>query len=203
MSKTNYLILPFLFLSLLFTTSCEETEGIDEYANWKERNDVFIDSIANVAAVNTTGEWRKYLSFNKSASLIGSTSSAVEDYIYVRVLAEGESTEEILYSDTVSLSYRGRLRNDVVFDQTYTHSEFDPEFVTSIKPTSSSGTIHVGGFVDGFATALMYMHPGDRFEVYMHWSLAYGESKSDAIPAYSSLVFDIYVEDVFHPKKKE
>ncbi|MBO5952463.1 MAG: hypothetical protein J6Q08_07095, partial [Bacteroidaceae bacterium] len=41
---TSVIALAFVF------TSCEETEEFNEFSNWKERNDNFIDSIANAVA---------------------------------------------------------------------------------------------------------------------------------------------------------
>ena len=50
----------------------------------------------------------------------------------------------------------------------------------------------VGNVVNGFATALMQMHAGDRWRVYIPAALAYGGDKDNgAILPFSTLVFDV------------
>ena len=42
---------------------------------------------------------------------------------------------------------------------------------------------------------LMRMHRGDRWRVYIPYQLAYGSSARSSIPAYSTLIFDLQLED--------
>jgi FKBP-type peptidyl-prolyl cis-trans isomerase FklB len=61
----------------------------------------------------------------------------------------------------------------------------------------------VKDLVNGFQTALMNMHEGDRFEVVVPQTLGYGSSTSNsAIPAYSTLRFDIMLTYIGRPGKK-
>jgi FKBP-type peptidyl-prolyl cis-trans isomerase FklB len=53
--------------------------------------------------------------------------------------------------------------------------------------------------VDGFSTALQNMHIGDRWLVYIPYTLGYGTTDSGTIPAYSTLVFDITLLAYYHP----
>ena len=46
-----------------------------------------------------------------------------------------------------------------------------------------------GGFIDGFTTALLKMHPGDHWQVFIPYQLAYGESGNSSIQGYSMLRF--------------
>ena len=91
--------------------SCEETPEIDEYANWKERNVEFIDSIANVAEANTDGRWLKLLSFKLNETDINGNPAEYdnEDYIYCHVEKYGTGSVHPLFTDFVSVNYRGRL----------------------------------------------------------------------------------------------
>ena len=64
----------------------------------------------------------------------------------------------------------------------------------------------VAGTVNGFATALMRMHRGDTWLVYIPYSLGYGASEQSSVPAYSTLIFmitlyDFAAEGVALPKK--
>ena len=57
----------------------------------------------------------------------------------------------------------------------------------------------VSNVVDGFATALMHMHPGDHWMVYIPYQLGYGTTGNGSIPAYSMLRFEIAL-DSYHSK---
>lgn len=197
MNKNFWLLIISVTFALLGLVSCEESDGIDEFANWKERNDTFIDSIANVAANNPT-TWRKYKGWTLPPDAVGASIN-VQDYIYVRSITEGDSDEVIYSSDTITYSYRGKRIDGIVFDYNYTRPEFDPNFVTPVKSNGS-----VSSFTVGFATALLYMNPGDRWEVYIPYSLGYGSvSTNETLPAYSNLIFDVYVGEVIHPGDKK
>ena len=52
------------------------------------------------------------------------------------------------------------------------------------------------GTVEGFQTALQYMAEGDDWMVYIPAKLAYNEKSSNAIPAYSTLLYHLYIEKV-------
>ena len=78
-----------------------------------------------------------------------------------------------------------------VFDQSYTGT-FN---MATLKPVSKA----VSAFVDGFTTALMNMHIGDHWRVYIPYNLGYGTSTSSKIPAYSTLIFDIALVAYYRP----
>ena len=84
------LLLPLFCLvgSMLFT-SCEETAGIDEYANWQERNEALIRFVADSVKINSDGEWRRILSFKlDSVDAQGNPiEHGVEDYIYCQIVS--------------------------------------------------------------------------------------------------------------------
>jgi FKBP-type peptidyl-prolyl cis-trans isomerase FklB len=53
-------------------------------------------------------------------------------------------------------------------------------------------------FVPGFTTALMNMHIGDRWRVYIPYQLGYG-SLAKPTCSYSNLIFDVALVDFWHP----
>ena len=177
-------------LLLLFVVSCSESddEEADEYGNWQVRNEAYFatleDSLSRHDAV-----WKKIKTFTKDEQIL----SANTDYIYVKVLEEGEGSLSPLYTDTVRVSYRGRLIPTVsyplgsVFDETYEGS----------YSITTTGVVDnkVSNFGDGFATALQHMHVGDRWRVFMSYQLGYGTSDYLTIPAYSVLIFDVSLID--------
>ena len=65
-----------------------------------------------------------------------------------------------------------------------------------VGPTYING--NMVGVVTGFATALMNMHTGDRWTVYIPYALGYGVTESSNIPGYSTLRFDITLVDFVH-----
>jgi FKBP-type peptidyl-prolyl cis-trans isomerase FklB len=54
-----------------------------------------------------------------------------------------------------------------------------------------------GNILPGFSTALQHMHRGEGWIVIVPYQLGYGttQSSSSVIPAYSTLVFEIYLQE--------
>ena len=184
-------------IGLLFT-SCEETAVVDEYANWQERNIAFIDSVAKVAEENADGKWLKLLSFKLNDTNINGdiVEWDAEDYIYCHVESEGTGTRHPLFTDTVSVNYRGRLIPTASYPEGYV---FDQSYKGVLNPAINVPTqFSVGGVVVGWSTALQHMVTGDIWRVYIPADLAYGSSKQSSIPAYSALVFDINLVKITH-----
>ena len=179
--------LPLFLFTFLPLLSCSESEDevTNEYANWQTRNEAYIADIAK--------KCQRVKVFTKDQQAEG----PVSDYVYYEVLEQGEGGESPYYSDTVRISYRGRLipttsyPEGFVFDQTYTG-----QFSWQTTGVSTSLTI---GFVDGITTILQHMHRGDRWRVYIPYQLGYNTTKKDNIPAYSTLIYDLALIDFTHP----
>lgn len=179
-------------------TSCEETAAVDEYANWEERNTAFIDSIAKVAEANADGKWLKILSFKLNDTNINGdiVEWDAEDYIYCHVESEGTGTRHPLFTDTVSVNYRGRLIPTASYPEGYV---FDQSYKGVLNPAINVPTqFSVGGVVVGWSTALQHMVTGDIWRVYIPAPLAYGAKAQSSIPAHSALVFDINLVKIIH-----
>ena len=180
----------FTLHSSLFISCSEDNTVEDEFANWQERNEETTDRWA-VQAGN--GTYRKILTYAKSESTSGLKNS---DYIYVEVLERGEGTESPIYTDNVRVSYRGRLipttnySEGYVFDQTYL-GDFDWK-------TAGMTEMMLSGSIEGFATALMNMHEGDRWRVHIPYQLGYGSTSNNSIPAYSNLIFEVALLSFWH-----
>ena len=196
---------PIFALSLLFAatmTSCSETDDGDiEYQNWESRNNEYFENIyqqakSSIDAGDTS--WLIIKSWSKDHSIEGSHT----DYIVAHVISQQESHNELettlecpLYTDSVRLHYRGRLMPSVSYAD---GKQFDSSWqgnydLSSMVPAKMS----VKGNVDGFTTALMNMHVGDRWEIYIPWQLGYGSSStSSSIPNYSTMRFDITLHSI-------
>jgi FKBP-type peptidyl-prolyl cis-trans isomerase FklB len=172
-------------LSLL-TTSCSESEEEEsEFANWQERNETFFNEVYNRARSTNSGEWRIYSQW----SLNEEVATDAEDYIVVQVLETGTGSGCPIYTDSVRVHYSGRLMPTSSYAEGY---EFDKSWTGTFRPAVAkpySGVVNA--FVDGFSTALMKMHVGDRWRVYIPYKLGYGTSSRTGIPAYSTLIFDL------------
>ncbi len=196
MNKSILWLIGLLFVTSLSVVSCSETDGVeDPYANWEERNQRYIDSIATVAEANQgneVGQWKIIRSY-KLPPLGLDEKGKVNDNVYCEILEVGDGTVSPLFTDSVDVHYRGQLipLNDgqiVTFDQSY-QGELDLNAATSVgyKPS---------GVVTGWTSALQEMKAGDRWKLYIPYNLGYGESGYSSIPGYSILIFDLYLEKV-------
>ncbi|MEE3383984.1 MAG: FKBP-type peptidyl-prolyl cis-trans isomerase [Prevotella sp.] len=186
MRKEKTIAIFVALLSLCMFSCSEEDSNEGEFDNWKERNETYFNNLYNKAKGSTSGTWRTYTSWSKEES----AATAPDDHIVVEVLKEGTGTECPLYSDEVTIHYRGNLMPSDNFPLGYQfdsswYGEYNLDAMMPVEMT-------VSGTVDGFITALQKMHVGDRWRVYIPYALGYKNSTSNAaIPAYSTLVFDI------------
>lgn len=185
MNKSILWLIGLLFVTSLSIVSCSETDGTeDPYANWEERNQRYIDSIATVAEANQgngEGQWKIIRSY-KLPPLGLNEQGKVNEYVYCKIIDNGEG-ERPLFTDTVAVNYRGKLINGTVFDQSY-KGELDPS-------TAVPAEFAVSQVIVGWTTALMNMTVGSRWELYIPSELAYEETGSGSIPGYSTLFFDV------------
>jgi len=192
MNKNFYLIILFILGGLGLFTACEETEGVDEYANWKERNDAFIDSIARVAR-NNPEEWKIYKAFNLPPDEEGKEYSGdVSQYIYAYVINEGDGNISPLATDSVRINYRALLINDELIKQSYTLDEPDRNFVVPAKfvVANVSASVDINSSL-GLSTAFMHMKQNDRWKVYIPFELTFS-----GIRSYSNLIVDVDLVEV-------
>lgn len=219
MNKNLFWLIALLFtLSFGFMSCAEDTAVEDPYANWEDRNVRYLDSIADVARaneipeLNEVGKWVikcNYKISNESSlnpGLGGSSVStnpfetplSVNDSVYMKVLEVGEGSNRIspLYTDTVSVYYRGELINGTVFDQNYS-GDLDTE--VHVPTHFALQADQTDGLIVGWITALQYMKEGDRVELYIPSALGYGTQSQSSIPANSVLKFDLKLEKVIHP----
>ena len=183
----------FLFVAFLGLVSCDETEEAGEYANWSVRNSEYIDSIAEVARANESGDWRVYLAYGINDTLQWDN----QYYVYCKVISQGNGTESPSYSDTVLVNYRGRLipsktyPDGAIFDESYL-GQLDPEVNVPSK-------LNLSGCVRGWTTAMTHMAKGDVWRIYVSAALGYGDRQDvSGIPPYSTLIFDLNLVN-FYP----
>ena len=192
MKKSILWLVGVLFLLPLCITSCEENDGlVNPYGDWKNRNQQFLDSIAQVARQNPS-EWKVIHTYQFPEPTDPLAAKVVNDYVYCKVLESGDGLYPF-YTDSVSANYRGQLiplaeGSIVTFDQNY-KGELN-------KETAVPVTFAMKGVIAGWTIALQEMREGDRWEVYIPSDLGYGLDGSNSIPGYSTLCFDIHLVKV-------
>lgn len=197
-------LLAFTLLIGMTLVSCSETKTESRFANWKERNEAFIDSIASVyQAEQKLDESARTLFRYEDQRNMG-------NYIYYKVRESGDQESDQPYiTSQVSVFYRGMLideariatlkepywittlyKNLIIFDGNFTEADPRPNID---KPR----TYEVSGLISGWIEILQHMHKGDRWEVYIPHQSAYGSSPSGVVRPYSTLIFDLTLEDIF------
>ena len=171
-------------------SSCSESDEVShELDNWEERNwTYFTDVYKTAASEGEENGWQiiRNWSYEEEAA----TDS--DDYIVVEVLEEGTGSGVPMYSDTVYVHYSGRLIPSDSYPEGYIFdSSYDGELNVE---TALPSKFAVSALIDGFTTALLNMHIGDYWRVYVPYNLGYGTTDSGSIPGYSTLIFDIYLE---------
>lgn len=195
MNKIVY-ILPLLLL--FFLTSCNETKEHDEFYNWRERNEAFIDSLQGV--VDSKSDPMLYFTVDQNS----------KKNIFFKKIKDRESTGGVrpAYNSSVKTFYRGVLINEevfskvtspylytryykdlTVFDKNFLGDDPDPEF----DVTAEFG---VNQLITGWTWVLQQMYPGERWEVYIPWESAYGAEEKGNIPSYSALIFDLELVEI-------
>lgn len=97
--------------------------------------------------------------------------------ILYKVLDEGQGGGTVGPRSIVTCHYKGSLINGKVFDNSFSRS--CPE------------AFRVNELISGFQIALVNMHIGDHWLVYIPANMGYGTKTAGPIPGNSTLIFEI------------
>lgn len=97
--------------------------------------------------------------------------------IYYKVLEKGTGTQKPGARSIVTVHYKGSLINGRVFDNSYQRGYPEAFRLTEV--------------IEGWQLALQQMHVGDKWVVYIPYTMGYGGRSSGPIPAFSTLVFEV------------
>lgn len=191
---------------LTVCTSCTESDdSVEEYVDWQKRNTEYfsqIHSTAQQAISAGSMKWKLIPTFSKT---VGGNLAAT-DYVVVEVLEEGTGAGCPLYTDTTRVHYSCSILPSTsypeghIVDKSFNGSTLNT--ATDVPLKSAFNTC-----VDGWTTAVMKMHIGDRWRVYVPYNLGYGTTnrtndyKDIVVPAYSTLIFDLTLAAYYHPGK--
>ena len=97
--------------------------------------------------------------------------------IYYKILETGECTVSRGARSIVTVHYRGSQIDGREFDNSYERSCPD--------------ALRLSDVIEGWQVALQKMHVGDKWIIYIPYTMGYGNKSVDSIPAYSTLVFEV------------
>ena len=104
-----------------------------------------------------------------------------------KVLVEGDGPTP-KRTDKVLVNYEGRLIDGTVFD-------------SSSKNGDQPATFKANQVIKGWTEALCLMPLGSKWELYIPYTLAYGEKESGQILPYSALIFEVELVGIEESKK--
>lgn len=186
--------LPLIVIALALA-SCSESEGeVEEYPNWQSTNETYINRLytetkQKIEQGDTS--WK----IIRNWTLESDAATTPSQYIVAHVQRDGGTAVRPFYTDSVRVHYSGRLLPSTSYSQGYI---FDKSFTGEFnEDTAVPAKFIVSGLVQGFTTALLNMNLGDRWTVYIPYQLGYGTDGSNAIPGYSTLIFDIDLVGIY------
>ncbi len=188
MSKKIYWIPVVLLVASLFT-ACKESEEPGRYDNWKEPNELYMDSLEYVYKTQAAGLAEKDSLYRFEDPF------AQQAYVYYKKLNPEEKEDfgmRPLYTDTVSVYYQRSIIDGVRISGNFTDdkpSEFDAPLTVVVRN---------GEFGSGVIWALQYMYVGERWRLYIPWASVQNSSSTDlaSLPAYSNLIFDLVLDEI-------
>lgn len=189
MRKAVFMLLPAIVTAIVITSCSESEEESHELDNWQERNEAYFRNVyEQAAAADDTTAWR----IIRNWAYVEEAATDSDDYIVVEVLENGTGSGHPMYSDSVYVHYYGRLIPSDSYPDGY---NFDGSYSGEFnRETALPTKLAVSALIDGFTTALLNMNIGDYWRVYVPYNLGYGTTTSSSIPAYSTLIFEIYLE---------
>lgn len=211
MNKKIFGFVVLCFMLSFGFVACNDDDTPDSNSEWALYNDYYLDSIVGVATANRiaddndlnlverenieTDKWSIKRYAVQPGEIDGTFTPNKLQRVYIKWIKDYSPQEQEvypMYTDSVKVCYKGKYVNGGIFDSNYS-GDFYPERVEPV-------IFALSGVVSGWASALMYMPVGTRAEIYIPYTLGYGVYGQGDIPGYTTLVFDVYLDGVVHPK---
>ncbi|OLY92237.1 FKBP-type peptidyl-prolyl cis-trans isomerase FklB [Cnuella takakiae] len=120
---------------------------------------------------------KKFLEENKKKPGVQTTASGLQ----YEVITQGTGTKPT-ETDTVKVNYVGTLINGQEFDNSYKRGE----------PIS----FPLNGVIRGWTEGVQLMSTGSKYRFFIPYQLGYGTNEAGAIPAGSTLIFEVELLEV-------
>jgi FKBP-type peptidyl-prolyl cis-trans isomerase FklB len=139
-----------------------------------------LDIFAKEKSAEASKKGQAFLDANKKRKEVTTTPSGLQYEVIKNGDANSPTPKPV---DTVVVNYRVAL--------------FDGEDVENSFKSGQPAVFPVMGVIKGWIEVLQLMHKGDHWKVYVPSELAYGAAgNGPAIPPYSTLKFEISLEDI-------
>lgn len=209
--KSSYAVLMawglLCFCPCMLVSCSESDDTVNEYENWQQRNDTYFSARYQAAQDSIAAgkdDWKLVRVFSKVSDDICSST----DYVVAHVLDEDTSGDEYddyytgdtpEYTDSVLIHYRAHLIPSISYPDGY---QFESTWIGNYDlSTMIPSRMKVSGMIVGLSSAVMQMHAGDRWELYIPYRLGYNATETSGIPAYSTLIFDVTLHAIGKPGK--
>ena len=213
----KYFLFLMAFTGVISMTSCSESDDTeDEFENWQDRNDKYFNDIysqAETAIKSGDDSWKIIRVYSKDSL----AAKAKSDFIVAHVVTEGTGTECPIFTDKVRVHHRGKIIPSTSYTDGFQfNSSWTGDYnLKTMKPTDFILNVGYTGYAknstSGFTTALMNMHKGDRWTVYIPYALGHGvynftptdnsstpKVLGPSVPAFSTLIYDLTLVDYVH-----
>lgn len=147
----------------------------DNAANTLVNN--YINRLMEDKAKDNIEAGKKFLAENQKRPEVKTTASGLQ----YEVITEGTGIRPTAL-DTFVCHYRGTLLNGTEFDASYNRGQ----------PLE----MPVGGVIPGWIEGLQLMTVGSKYKFYIPYNLGYGTRENGAIPAGSTLIFEVELLNV-------
>lgn len=97
--------------------------------------------------------------------------------VFYKVVQAGGGNDTPTLQSVVTVHYRGTLVNGREFDNSYRDA--------------CPAAFRLNELIEGWQQALLQMHVGDKWILYIPYTLGYGKRTVESIPGFSTLIFEI------------
>lgn len=175
----KFVLALFSLATILSVISCT-----DEDTQWRNDNLAFFDGLSKYCNKDTVLD----------ADSLCKLGDVLNGYpgIYYQVLQKGTGTIPLI-GNQVNCYYAGWLWNDT----THYNSPLDLDDAFDYNNTDGiEFKVGASSVITGWDLILQYMPVGSKWRVFIPYYLAYGSTASNGIPAYSTLIFEIYLREI-------
>ncbi len=163
----------------------DDTYNLSDYQDWRKQNDAWVAEMQQRKNPDGTPYYQTVVpAWNPNVFIL---------MHFFNDRAETAGNLVPLYTSTVDVRYIGHNCEDEPFDSSYNVNVYG-------KPGISRFACN--GVIDGWAIALENMHVGDTAEIIVPYNVAYGVSYTGTILPYSSLRFNLRLDDIYKYEAK-